>query len=176
MRAFVALDLGPEQRSAVGALLLRWRGVAGYRLVDPESCHLTLKFLGQLDAATLEEFRERLGRIRVPAFQWSRAGLGAFPDAARPRILWVGVGAPGELARLAEEVHRATDRVPLDRPFAAHVTLARAQERRAPSAVELLAGAIAPAATTAREFLLVESRQDAPAPRYRVVQRFPLGG
>ena len=39
-----------------------------------------------------------------------------------------------------------------------------------------LAGAIAPAATTAREFLLVESRQDAPAPRYRVVQRFPLGG
>jgi 2'-5' RNA ligase len=71
-------------------------------------------------------------------------GAGAFPSAARPRTLWLGVteGA-ASLAALAERLDGAlsSDGWPSQaRPFRAHLTLARADGRReGPLVAEVLA-------------------------------------
>jgi 2'-5' RNA ligase len=74
----------------------------------------------------------RRGAEGVPAIPGALGGLGAFPNLARPRVLWAG------LARGAEEataLARAVDGALADagfgrpdKPFRAHLTLARVRE------------------------------------------------
>lgn len=139
-------------------------GHARIRWVRIESLHLTLRFLGPtpLDRA------EALGRVAdsvaaaVPPFEVLIAGSGAFPADGRPRTLWLGIerGTDG-LARLADGLARglaaAGDGGTLDgnglrdanglrddRPFSAHLTLARTDGLRlAPEAARALGEAAA---------------------------------
>ncbi len=133
VRAFLAIDPpeGVIRKIAViqDALKKDIRGSIGW--VRPEGIHLTLKFFGDID-------REEIGTISgvvaghaaaVPALKLDIQGLGVFPNARRPRVLWVGVG--GETAKLlglqqaidGEFEARGFKRE--DRPFRAHLTLAR---------------------------------------------------
>ena len=61
-------------------------------------------------------------------------GLGAFPDPARARVLWVGLTGPGldALRALREAVRQATATAgyPADDRFEAHVTIGRLKPKR----------------------------------------------
>ena len=99
--------------------------------VRPQGIHLTLKFFGDID-------REDIGTISgiaagraaaAPALTLDIQGLGVFPNARRPRVLWIGVG--GETAKLIG-LQQAIDAEleacgfkKEERPFRAHLTLAR---------------------------------------------------
>jgi 2'-5' RNA ligase len=68
----------------------------------------------------------------VPA-PFARLGpLNAFPNPARPRVLWVGLsegaGAVTALAGAVDDALRGAGFGPADRPFRAHITLARVRE------------------------------------------------
>jgi len=61
-------------------------------------------------------------------FEISVGGLGAFPTSRRPRVVWVGVEAPAELAAVQNGVESAMARLGYareDRPFSPHLTLGR---------------------------------------------------
>jgi RNA 2',3'-cyclic 3'-phosphodiesterase len=115
--------------------------------VKRDNAHLTLKFLGGVEAARLDAVATALAGAAggCPPFHLTVRGLGAFPSATRPRVLWAGVeeGA-GELAGLARRVDDVL--VPLGferepRVFSAHVTLGRIRAPRSnPRLVEALAG------------------------------------
>ena len=97
--------------------------------------HVTLKFLGQIEAALVEPIAEAIGAVaaRTPPFELGVHGLGAFPTPARPRIVWVGLEPAAPLAALAGDLDAAlgTLGIPREsRPFAAHVTLGRVREGR----------------------------------------------
>jgi 2'-5' RNA ligase len=71
-------------------------------------------------------------------------GLGAFPSATRPRVVWAGLEDPGgALTALAERVDGCCGRLGFpteSRAFTAHVTLGRVREpRRQPSLADALA-------------------------------------
>jgi len=132
VRLFVAATPPAERLQALDEVigerdeLLRW--------VPMQQWHLTLVFCGEVDDAVVPELRERLARgvARTPPFEVSLAGAGTFPkQAARARVLWVGLGGDVQtLTRLAERCSAAARRSGIaveDRPFRPHLTVARAR-------------------------------------------------
>ncbi len=123
------------RRAASAQLAVRW--------VPPPLYHVTLKFLGWTRVEAISGLRDALAdAVRgVEPFSFSTARLGAFPDLAKARVLWAGVGAPGDaLAKLAGRVDEATSALgfaPEPRPFSGHVTLGRLREPAAVSEVLL---------------------------------------
>jgi len=125
-RAFLAVvpPAGPrawaasaQNSAAAVAPDLRWS--------RPEQRHLTVKFFGAVpDAESLAAFVAESVLPRAP-FPLSLGGGGAFPNARRASVLWLGVrqgsDALGELA---------APFVDDDRPFRAHLTLARVSKAR----------------------------------------------
>jgi RNA 2',3'-cyclic 3'-phosphodiesterase len=98
--------------------------------------HLTLRFLGEVDPARLPALEERLGAValRHGPFAVRLAGVDAFPDRDRPRIVYLGIVAgQAELIALAADVEGelAALGFPRERrPFRPHVTLGRIRSPR----------------------------------------------
>src|SRR5947209_4701889 len=112
IRAFLAVNLSVAATRAVAELEEAVRhDCAGLDLrvawVPPPNLHLTLKFLGWTREEALEAVRDRLAQelaARMP-FDVHAFGLGAFPTATRPRVIWVGLDDPsGALVELAGRV------------------------------------------------------------------------
>jgi RNA 2',3'-cyclic 3'-phosphodiesterase len=106
------------------------------RWASPESWHVTLAFLGEVDEKVAQRLSVRLERAaaRHPGLELSAAGAGAFPTAPRARVLWMGVhGDQQTLTAIAGSVaagaRRAGAPPPDDgRRFRPHITLARCRE------------------------------------------------
>ena len=142
IRTFVAVELDPrirqaviEVQSAVKERLIRTLRGVRIQWLRPEAIHLTLKFLGDIDEATLPDLERALAAVMrgMPRFSVQVGGVGAFPDERAPRVLWVGLTDPEQaLARLARTVETALE--PLGflregRPFSPHLTMARIKDR-----------------------------------------------
>jgi 2'-5' RNA ligase len=133
-RLFVAIEL-PE---SVKASLVRLNpGIDGVRWLSAEQMHLTLSFLGLLDASGEERFREKLSAIRWSAFFLPIAGLGTFPAKGRPNIIWIGVGTGHphlfQLHKRVQDAALAAGLEPELRPWHPHISLARCREVSAES-------------------------------------------
>jgi RNA 2',3'-cyclic 3'-phosphodiesterase len=130
MRLFVALDFPDAVRRALRELIARLKPEsAGARWVRPEGMHITLKFLGETAEEKLDSLRAALSAIHLaePVAMQFR-GLEFFPNEFRPRVLWCGVEAAPNLARLADAVESALEPLGVPRSsqaFTPHLTLAR---------------------------------------------------
>jgi 2'-5' RNA ligase len=135
-RLFFAVPLPDEVRESIRPVrdavqAAVGNGQARIRWVRIESLHLTLRFLGptSLDQAeVLGEAADAVAAANAP-FAIRIAGAGSFPAHGRPRTLWLGIdeGRAG-LAALADGLARTVPRAdggPNDRPFSAHLTMAR---------------------------------------------------
>src|SRR4051794_38316409 len=69
--------------------------VAGVRWTTTQPFHMTLAFLGDVDEVDLNQVCNAVGEaVRpFPRFDVRIEGIGAFPDAARPRVIWAGLTA-----------------------------------------------------------------------------------
>jgi len=145
-RLFIAITLPDDLLEGLADVQARLkRKLARYplRWVRPEGIHLTLKFLGDTDPARIPEIVAALeARASAQApFQVAVGGLGMFPNARRPSVLWVGMqDEQRHLQRLARQIDKAMTKLgwqPEKKAFTAHLTLARVQrhasngERRA---------------------------------------------
>ena len=149
MRLFVALDLPGEVRQALGDLIARLKPLCrAARWVRPEGMHVTLKFIGHAiadrDAERLAATRAALAAVQsAEPVEIQYRGVGFFPDARRPRVVWCGVEASANLAQLAADIDRALKPLGIpreERAFVPHLTLARF---KSPDGVEPLAQAAA---------------------------------
>ena len=113
--------------------------------VAPERLHVTVRFIGQVNDARLDEIQRALeGRLEVPAFQLVVRGAGAFPPRGRPKVFWAGI-ADGREALAAVEHAVAARLDPVlgrgeEREYRPHLTLARVREANGLTAAELLRG------------------------------------
>jgi 2'-5' RNA ligase len=152
LRLFVAVELSDDVRRALDdaiAVLKRAGADDGLRWVRPDGIHLTLKFLGATPpdrvSAIVSALREHLRG--ATAFDLQPDGFGAFhggkhvvsrrewqrePRHHNVRVVWVGVeGETAKLAGLASRVEAALSPLGFpaeNRPFSAHLTLARARD------------------------------------------------
>ncbi|MBI4277103.1 MAG: RNA 2',3'-cyclic phosphodiesterase [Armatimonadetes bacterium] len=129
------MELAPALREAVALVRERMPGTGGaLRWVSSENLHFTLRFLGEITPAQVDRARiaTREAAGGVTPFTISLAGVGAFPDPSRPRIIWIGVREGQEpLRALADRVEERLRRHRFskeDRPFAPHLTVARVRE------------------------------------------------
>src|SRR6266545_4063962 len=118
IRTFVAVELEAPVRQALAQVQATLRSRleksvgSGVRIqwVKPESIHLTLKFLGDIPEKRVPEIVTALARVTGVHARCAVdvGGLGAFPDARVPRVLWVGLSGQVEgVTRLAAAVERA---------------------------------------------------------------------
>jgi len=107
---------------------------AGLSWVKPENAHFTVRFLGDMDPDQLPRVLESVRRngegLAAPMARLGR--LGAFPRPERPRVLWIGLAQGGpEAEAIAAAVNDGLERDGFgfpDKPFRAHLTVARARE------------------------------------------------
>src|SRR5882724_2562646 len=134
MRLFVAVNFPRELRETL------WRAAAPLRSrrypvkwVEPESMHLTIKFLGDVDESREMAVRQHLSRAAgaVKPFHLPLGGFGAFPNVTNPRVVWAGCDAAPPLELLQHDVEMAlsAEGFPVEgRPFRPHLTLGRVRE------------------------------------------------
>lgn len=137
MRLFVAFTPPPsalaELEAAVARLRPDWPGL---RWTGPDRWHVTVAFLGEVAESRLDQLTPRLARAAARhAPQQVRIGsAGAFPAAARARVLWARIDGGPEalcgLSALADSVSAGARRAGAPPPaegrrYRPHLTLAR---------------------------------------------------
>lgn len=137
MRLFAAVELDPAVRAAAAAagqaLRARLPRRFAARWIPEENIHITLWFLGEVDDTRMPALVSALEPpFGLPAFSLEIGGLGAFPPSGPPRVIWMAVG-DGADGLLALHGLMAARLEPLgfareDRPYRAHVTIARVRD------------------------------------------------
>jgi 2'-5' RNA ligase len=179
LAVFPPVEVVERIADAVDALRQPGDGVGW---VKAGNVHYTLRFLGDLEPAGVEAAKRAAARAAGPTkpFKVALGAPGVFPDARRPRVLWLGASEGGpaltglartlEVALMSEGFGRA------DKPFAPHLTLGRVRES-AETAVARFLGAAFPAdAFEVRELVVVKSTLDPKGARYEPLAAVPLGG
>jgi 2'-5' RNA ligase len=168
-RLFFALQPEASVRDGlqrIAASLPEHRG----RPVHPADRHVTLVFLGETGPEQRACAARAAAGVKGRPFELSIDRIGYW---ARPRILWAGCSqVPGPLLELVQGLQQALVACgfrPESRPYAPHVTLARKAHKSAGGDLDR------PLAWQVRSFVLMGSDLDAPPPRYRVLERWPLG-
>ncbi len=135
VRVFVALDLPYPVKERLREIMADLASAipSGVRWVDPAGIHLTLKFLGDVEANRVNDL---VGAMSVACNRFGESSvslglseLGAFPNTRNPSVLWCGVrGELDKLARLQGLVDEALSDLGFpaeQRPFRPHLTLGR---------------------------------------------------
>lgn len=136
LRAFIAVEIPSEIHQAIKketASLQRAIPASLVRWVPTSNMHLTLKFLGDISPANLDLLTNMLGveASQHPIFEIQFGGLGVFPNPKRPRVVWIGIQAPGELDALQHGIEAAAAKLgyPAEaRPFSPHLTIGRVKQ------------------------------------------------
>lgn len=185
MRCFIAIDLPENIHHALAGQQSAFRAAlpsrdAGAHWTRPEGIHLTLKFLGEVPDQQVDPVTQALSALGgFERFPIEVKGFGFFPSAHRPRVFWVGVGAPPALGELAARVESATERLGFareNRAFTPHLTLARFKTPQPQPALAALAeqrAALSLGRFEVSEFFLFESKLSPHGAEYRKAARFP---
>jgi 2'-5' RNA ligase len=186
-RTFIGIDIGDGVRGNAVALqeALAKTG-ADVKWVTPESMHVTLLFLGEVDDRELHPVCKAVKAVAAgePPFTLHVSGVGAFPTPRRPKVLWAGVTAGADAL---QRLNAALEEKMLDlgcyrteeRGYTPHLTLGRVKAEADGLAVagelqKWLAwngGRVAVA-----EVLVYSSETDRDGPVYTVIGRAPLAG
>ena len=136
-RLFVAVEVDADVRGRLAETqrILATCG-ASVKWVEFENIHLTIKFIGEVDATITHRISHAVGEAvsRIKPFTYSVDGIGTFPEGGAPRIIWAGVKQGAEpLAQLFELLNRglvsfgvAYER----RRFVPHITLGRVRSKK----------------------------------------------
>jgi 2'-5' RNA ligase len=139
MRLFLAIELPAPLLDALESAIAPLRAEAPeIAWVPVAKRHLTLKFLGDVGEERLDGLVALADRVarQHRAFSMQLAGLGAFPNFRRARVVWIGVEHEAKLELLHHDLEVAGESEGFEiegRAFRPHVTLARV---RAPMDVE----------------------------------------
>jgi 2'-5' RNA ligase len=129
LRLFVGVDV-PYNAELDALMRLVKSSGADIKPVEPENMHITLLFIGEVDERALTDVKQAVSSVSFPKFALRLAGLGAFPNPFRPRVVWVGVReGVEELRSIHEQLRRnliARGVRPEDeKEFSPHLTLGR---------------------------------------------------
>jgi 2'-5' RNA ligase len=184
LRTFIALPLDDTLRRRVVAVQQEFADAGGdVKWVEPENLHVTLLFLGEVDALEVVEICRAVRGVVAPIkpFTLSASGVGAFPNLRRPRTLWVGVEeGREELVALHDGIEDALLKLGAyrreDREFTPHITLGRVHGDATPELREALKRAADWHGGTQllREVHVMSSELTPDGPRYNVVSREKL--
>lgn len=184
MRTFIAIDIPAAIRSEIRKLVASLRAVAPQlRWSRPEGWHITLKFIGEISPARVEQVKSVLAALPpAPPIQISIRQAGFFPNERRPRTFWLGVEADPGLGSLVGRIDKELAALNIareTRDFSPHLTMARIEDgMNARGLQEALPnhGRIDMGSFAADEFYLYESKLASGGSVYTRLSRFHLSG
>jgi 2'-5' RNA ligase len=187
MRLFVGIDIPDDLRRRIAGYAETLRDIApGVRWVQPETLHVTLKFIGETQL--VEQIKSALARVEAAPFEITFRDVGFFTPR-QPRVFWIGVHASEALPELAARIDLATASRGIEReekPYKPHLTLARAgsgnphEKGRGNNGLAALRDRIGNAlqlhfgTMQATEFILYQSRLSPKGARYTKLEQYTL--
>ena len=184
LRLFVAIETIPEIRDQLAEVQNVLRATqADVRWEAKERLHVTLKFLGATETATVEpltrDLRAACATITSPMIRYKDLGL--FSSRGTPRIVWAGVDdIGGGVEKLSQKIEEAAERHGFARElrrFHPHITLGRIKGRKnlrtLLSSIETITLGSQP--VELHEILLMKSELRPNGSIYSTVASFPLG-
>jgi len=150
LRAFIAFELPPPTQDALRVQLLPLRKKLGEHLirwVPIHNIHITLKFLGDVVDTRVDFLKQMLTRAAdaCAPFEVQFGGLGSFPTSKRPRVLWVGLHAPGSLTSIQRTIESSAVSLGYekeDRAFSPHLTIGRVRQNLSTTEMQIIRSAI----------------------------------
>jgi RNA 2',3'-cyclic 3'-phosphodiesterase len=159
-------------------LLDLMEGVPGARWQDDEQLHITLRFIGEVDARVADDVAGALGTVRHPSFEIALEGIGKFGSRGRVNAAWAGVRPHDQLARLHRKIDHAlirTGLAPERRAYLPHITLARfGREVGGLDGFLARHAALTSGPFAVSDFGLYESRLSQAGATYELVERYSL--
>jgi len=176
MRVFVGIALPGDLQDRLSDLQ---SGVAGARWLDPDSLHLTLRFVGDVSEPEAADLDAELSLIQDRAFDLHLSGVGAFERKRRVHALWAGVEKSDALVHLQAKVEQAVVRAgfePMGRKYKPHITVARLKNGTGQDAGTYMEAHNAFAAGPVRveAFTLFQSHLNRDGARYEALAEYPL--
>ncbi len=147
------------------------------RAVPPSNLHVTLRFVGSASVTGRDRLAAELDTAELGGpFSFRIGGLGGFPKLRKATVAWAAIEEDGgrvtDLAGIVEEAVASAGFGYEDRPFKAHLTLARI---RPPRDLRQHANErIARIRVRVNEVVLYRSRSRSRTVVYHAVERFPL--
>ena len=190
VRAFIAIELPPSIQQSIDRYLKQLQTEllsVPVRWVPVKHIHLTLKFLGDIPAEFIAPTADLLKQVAVLAgdFELGIRSLGVFPNARRPRVLWLGVEEDsGQLNHLQGSIDTVLEQLkfkPESRRFHPHLTIGRVKQSARPGEISALAGQLDQTkqphigAFKAGAVHLIQSDLQAQGPIYTRLASAPLG-
>ena len=151
LRCFIAVELPEEVKAGLSRLQTKLKSGDQFpvKWVGPYSIHLTLKFLGDVNADMTGPITEAMkeGAQGVAPLQLEIKGVGVFPNLRRVQVIWVGIsGEVEKLLQLQKGIESGLAELgfaPEARAFTPHLTLGRVRERASPDEQQKLGELIA---------------------------------
>jgi 2'-5' RNA ligase len=136
VRAFIAIELPDSIKAAVSRLQasMKPHEHASVKWANPQSVHLTLKFLGNIDPQLTPAIGKAMSEAAtgISPLQLELGEPGAFPNPRAPRVVWVGLrGEIPSLSKLQGKVEDALEKLGFPREgraFSPHLTLGRVRQ------------------------------------------------
>jgi 2'-5' RNA ligase len=182
IRCFLALKIPADTvlRRVLKELSAMGRAL---KAVEPENLHVTLKFFAAVDPRLIPEIQAIAAKAVAQQIrgELTLTGLGVFPHAQRPNVIWAGLEGAGvkSLIAFAEKIEGPLEKIGFvreDRPFTPHLTLARVKARPPQEFHELLARHPKTVFGTApvEKIELIRSEPGPEGSRYTVLGSCPL--
>jgi 2'-5' RNA ligase len=131
IRTFIAIELPNDFKELLKSFQTELKKRApAVRWIKVENIHITLKFLGEVDAGRFAAIEHSLDQVNKEStvFSIRTKHFGGFPNLKKPRVFWLGFENSAELSELQSNVDQALARVGFERDsrkFSPHLTLGR---------------------------------------------------
>lgn len=140
-RLFIAINLAPEPQKQVGYLLDQLQDFPDLKTVPRDQLHLTLIFLGDTDENEIPVLQQVLDKTvsTAPVFAIEINQPTLFANDQDFRGIWLPIKPNPTLDQLVSDLRiklRAAGFSVDPKPFAAHITLARAKTGLANAAIQ----------------------------------------
>jgi 2'-5' RNA ligase len=187
IRAFLAIEPPEDILQKISVLQEKLRREIRGQIswAKPPGQHLTLKFFGDISKEDVNHICSVMQNriVSEASLNLKIEKIGVFPDDRRPRVLWCGVMGDAEklvtLQKKLDDDFAAIGFPSEDRPFRAHLTLARIKDWRDLMGMnEALVkyGAFTAGEFSCKELILFQSKLSPQGAVYTKLAEFALGG
>ena len=136
IRSFLAFDIESDavKKKLMSVQTLLLQTGADLKLVEIQNIHVTMRFLGNIAPDMVEKIYQEMKTIQFTPFNVQIKGLGAFPNAHYPRVVWAGIAEGAtELRNVFNQLEPKLLQLgftPDPKGFSAHLTIARVRSGR----------------------------------------------
>jgi RNA 2',3'-cyclic 3'-phosphodiesterase len=136
MRTFVSIEIPDDIKNKIEKLVNKLKlMLTPIKWVDKKNLHVTLKFIGWVNDEKVPPLIDCIKGCAgdFGSFDLSFSGLGVFPSAKRPRVIWIGTSAGADkVKKLGDCIEAEVAKEGVceeEREFSPHLTIGGIKEK-----------------------------------------------